>query len=92
MSLSEICAKLCAGAAKVILVVLSATSDFATQEALKIAKDLDSGGDRSIGVITKIDKDPSGLAAKMQEAQRDGFCARLGFVPVWPAHTDISCT
>lgn len=70
------------GGAQVILVVLPVTADFATQEALRIASELDPSGSRTIGVFTKIDIDPSSLVKQMTEAQADGFCSKLGYVAV----------
>lgn len=38
-----------------ILCTISANADIATSESLKVAKEIDSGYDRTIGVLTKID-------------------------------------
>lgn len=50
-----------------VLVVLSATDDFATCKALQLARTLDPEGERTIGVVTKIDNLPDGstLVKKM---------------------------
>ena len=73
-----------AGPAKVILVVLPATEDFATQEALRIASKLDPTRSRTIGVLTKIDQDAAEVHAKIIRAQNEGFCSKLGFAAVNP--------
>lgn len=43
-----------------VLVVLSATEDFATSKALQLARKVDRLGERTIGVVTKIDGLPIG--------------------------------
>lgn len=43
-----------------VLVVLSATEDFATSKALQLARKVDPKGARTIGVVTKIDSLPVG--------------------------------
>lgn len=39
----------------VILAVTPANADLATSDALRLARDVDPGGDRTIGVLTKLD-------------------------------------
>uniref|UniRef100_A0A914PGL0 Uncharacterized protein n=1 Tax=Panagrolaimus davidi TaxID=227884 RepID=A0A914PGL0_9BILA len=39
----------------IILAVVKATEDFATSEALKFAKQVDSNGNRTLGVLTQLD-------------------------------------
>ena len=43
-----------------VLVVLSATEDFATSKALQLARKVDPQGVRTLGVVTKIDSLPAG--------------------------------
>ena len=43
-----------------VLVVLSATEDFATSKALQLTRKVDPKGERTIGVVTKIDGLPVG--------------------------------
>lgn len=43
-----------------VLVVVSATEDFTTSKALQLARTLDPKGERTIGVVTKIDNLPEG--------------------------------
>lgn len=45
----------CSDPMTIILCVIPANADISTSEALKLAKDLDPTGDRTIGVLTKID-------------------------------------
>ncbi|CAG0923724.1 unnamed protein product [Notodromas monacha] len=47
-----------------ILAVTPANADLATSDALKIAKDVDAGGVRTIGVITKLDLMDEGTDAR----------------------------
>ncbi len=48
----------------IILCVVSANSDMATQEGLKMAREIDPKGIRTVGVITKIDIMDRGTNAK----------------------------
>ena len=48
----------------VILCVIPANADMATSDGLKFAKDFDKTGERTIGVITKIDIMDKGTNAK----------------------------
>jgi hypothetical protein len=43
-----------------VLVVLSATEDFATSKALQLARKVDPQGKRTLGVVTKVDSLPAG--------------------------------
>ena len=45
----------CSDPETVILCVIPANVDLSTSESLKIARDLDPEGERTIGVLTKID-------------------------------------
>jgi len=47
----------------IILAVVKANTDAATSESLKIAKSVDSNGDRTIAVVTKIDLMDAGTDA-----------------------------
>ena len=80
-----------AGPAKVLLVALPVTSDFATQEALGIAKKHDPAGDRTIGVITKIDvpREHNVVLSRMRTAKQKGFALKLGYVAVCLLHPDL---
>lgn len=58
------CIKYCQEKTTIILCVIPANIDIATSEALHIARKLDPEGDRTIGVITKLDLMDSGTSAK----------------------------
>ena len=47
--------KYAANKSALLLVVLSATDDFQNSKALQIARELDASGERTVGVVTKID-------------------------------------
>lgn len=72
-----------AGKAKIILCVLPATQDFATQEALTMAKEHDPDGNRTIGVVTKIDMcQKDGMRRNLEATAPGCVKLRLGFVAV----------
>lgn len=71
-----------AGESKVILCVMQSSQDLATQGALKIAQELDPGGKRTLGVITKIDLQPQGLREKLLPTGANAIRLELGCVGV----------
>ena len=65
----------------IILCVIPANSDIATSDGLKIAKEIDTTGSRTIGVLTKIDiMDPGTDARKILLNQE--IPLKLGYVGV----------
>ena len=48
----------------IILCVISANSDIATSDGLKLAKEIDTKGSRTIGVLTKLDIMDAGTDAR----------------------------
>lgn len=71
------------GKAKIILCVLPVTQDFATQEALNMAKKHDPDGHRTIGVVTKIDMcQKDGIRRNLEATAPGCVKLRLGFVAV----------
>lgn len=74
----------CAGDAKINLVVLPATADIAAAEGLKIAKKLDPKGERTLGVVTKVDMQPSNLHKKLDGTDETVPKLQLGYVGVSP--------
>lgn len=48
----------------IILCVIPANQDLSTSDGLKLARDWDKTGERTIGVITKIDIMDKGTSAK----------------------------
>ncbi|WMV56135.1 hypothetical protein MTR67_049520 [Solanum verrucosum] len=49
----------------IILNVLSATVDFPTCESIRLSQKVDKTGERTIAVVTKVDKAPEGLLEKV---------------------------
>ena len=48
----------------IILAVVPANADLSTSDALKMAKEIDPSGTRTLGVLTKIDIMDKGTSAK----------------------------
>ena len=65
----------------IILCVVSANADMATQEGLRMARRIDPKGIRTVGVITKIDIMDRGTNAKRMIMNQE-IQLRLGFVGV----------
>lgn len=66
----------------IILAVTPANSDLVNSDALKIAREVDPTGLRTIGVLTKLDLMDSGTHAADILMNRAAFRLRLGFVGV----------
>lgn len=64
-----------------VLVVLPATDDFDNSKALQLAMELDPEGDRTIGVVTKIDNLPPGSEI-VNHMSGDSIYLRHGFFAV----------
>ena len=65
----------------IILCVIAANSDIATSDGLKLAKEIDVGGTRTIGVLTKIDIMDKGTDAK-KALMGEEIPLKLGYVGV----------
>ncbi|KAK9912604.1 hypothetical protein M0R45_036460 [Rubus argutus] len=63
----------------IILNVLSATVDFTTCESIRMSQTVDKSGDRTLAVVTKVDKAPEGLLEKVTS---DDVSIGLGYVCV----------
>ncbi|KAH9290598.1 hypothetical protein KI387_034715 [Taxus chinensis] len=63
----------------IILNVLSATVDFPTCESIRMSQKVDEDGERTLAVVTKVDKAPEGLREKVAE---DAMNIGLGYVCV----------
>lgn len=57
-------ARYCQDPKTIILCVIPANQDMAISDGLKLARDWDRNGERTIGVITKIDIMDKGTSAK----------------------------
>lgn len=65
----------------IILCVVPAMDDFANSEAIKMSKEIDPAGERTIGVITKIDICQDDITDKIKGAGRN-VSLKLGFVAI----------
>lgn len=67
-----------------VLCVLPATEDFHNSKALRLAEELDPNGDRTIGVVTKVDNLPPGsdLVARMAGEGEGAISLKHGFFAV----------
>ena len=65
----------------IILCVVPANADLSTCEAFKIAKDLDPSGERTIGVLTKVDIMDRGTDA-LKILKNQEIYLQLGYVAV----------
>ncbi|KAJ3694124.1 hypothetical protein LUZ60_009604 [Juncus effusus] len=63
----------------IILNVLSATVDFPTCESIRMSQKVDNNGERTLAVVTKVDKAPEGLVEKVTV---DDVKIGLGYVCV----------
>ncbi|CAL1401008.1 unnamed protein product [Linum trigynum] len=63
----------------IILNVLSATVDFSTCESIRMSQKVDKTGDRTLAVVTKVDKSPEGL---LEKVAADDVGIGLGYVCV----------
>lgn len=64
-----------------ILAVTPANQDLANSDALRIARDVDPAGDRTVGVITKIDLMDSGTNAR-EVLENKVYPLKLGYIGV----------
>ena len=65
----------------IILCVIAANSDIATSDGLKLAKEIDTSGTRTLGVLTKLDIMDAGTDAK-KALLNEEIPLRLGYVGV----------
>jgi dynamin 1-like protein len=66
----------------IILAVTPANQDLVNSDALKIAREVDPAGSRTIGVLTKLDLMDSGTDAMDILQNRGSFQLKLGFIGV----------
>ncbi|KAJ3434947.1 dynamin related protein 1 isoform a [Anaeramoeba flamelloides] len=64
-----------------LLAIIPATQDIATSDALRICKRVDPNGDRTLGVITKLDLLDKGVDV-MPILEGKLFPLKLGYIPV----------
>ncbi|XP_048257464.1 dynamin-1-like protein isoform X2 [Haliotis cracherodii] len=74
LQIRDLCLKYISNPNSVILAVTSANTDFATSESVKLARDVDPEGRRTLAVITKLDLMDAGTDAM------DVLCGRV--IPV----------
>ncbi|XP_052879836.1 dynamin-related protein 4C-like isoform X2 [Gossypium arboreum] len=63
----------------IILNVLSATVDFSTCESIRMSQQVDKNGERTLAVVTKVDRAPDGLVDKVTA---DDVNIGLGYICV----------
>ncbi|CAG9460856.1 unnamed protein product [Pedinophyceae sp. YPF-701] len=68
--------------AAVVLCVLPANVDFSTAECIKMARAVDPGGERTLGVVTKVDRAERGIVTRLNAFGTTGWALRLGYVAV----------
>lgn len=78
---TEMAKRYCIDDRTVILCVIPANADMATSDGLKFAKDFDKSGERTIGVITKIDIMDRGTNAKKMLLNEE-IPLKLGYVGI----------
>lgn len=66
----------------IILAVTPANVDLANSDALKISREVDPSGSRTIGVLTKLDLMDTGTDALEILQNRSSFLLKLGFIGV----------
>jgi replication fork clamp-binding protein CrfC len=71
----------CSDPKTIILCVIPANQDLSTSDGLKLAKEWDTKGERTIGVITKIDIMDKGTNAKKMLNNEEIFL-KLGYIGV----------
>ena len=74
-------ARYCQDPLTIILCVIAANSDIATSDGLKMAKELDTDGTRTLGVLTKLDIMDEGTNAK-KALMNEEIPLKLGYVGV----------
>ena len=73
----------------IILAVSSANMDMATSESLKMAKEVDPDGRRTLAVITKLDLMDAGEPGKVTVSVLS-FCHLLLLISSTPSHLSLS--
>ncbi|GMH34642.1 hypothetical protein BSKO_02503 [Bryopsis sp. KO-2023] len=68
------------GDSKVILCSLPASEDLVTNYALKLAAEVDPKGERTLGVLTRIDQAGKGIGKKLEGTDEADFALSLGLV------------
>lgn len=71
----------CSDPKTIILCVIPANQDLSTSDGLKLAREWDPKGERTIGVITKIDIMDKGTSAKKM-LMNDEIFLKLGYIGI----------
>jgi len=66
----------------VILNVIPAHIDFTVSESIMLSRKVDPDGERTIGVVTKIDKCEKGIRSKLEGKGPGNLILKLGYVAV----------
>lgn len=78
---TEMAKRYCEDPATIILCVIPANQDLSTSDGLKLAREWDKKGERTIGVITKIDIMDKGTSAKKMLLNEE-IHLRLGYIGI----------
>ena len=73
--------KYCEDPRTIILCVIPANADLTTSEALVLARDIDKSGERTIGVLTKIDIMDKGTNA-LKMLKNEQISLKHGYIAV----------
>lgn len=79
--IEDLCLKYIIPKTAIIMAVTPANNDLANSDALKLAKRADPHGERTIGVLTKVDLMDEGTTC-LDIIRGQVYPLRLGFVPV----------
>lgn len=78
---TEMAKRYCQDPKTIILCVIPANQDLSTSDGLKLAREWDPKGERTIGVITKIDIMDKGTSAKKM-LNNDEIYLKLGYIGI----------
>lgn len=78
---TEMAMRYCGDPKTIILCVIPANQDLSTSDGLKLAREWDAKGERTIGVITKIDIMDKGTSAKKMLLNEE-IHLRLGYIGI----------
>lgn len=79
--IQELCLQYITPKSAIIMAVCPANNDLANADALKIARKVDPNGERTIGVLTKLDIMDEGTNA-LEILRGKVYPLKLGYVPV----------
>lgn len=78
---TEMAKRYCIDPKTIVLCVIPANQDLSTSDGLKLAREWDPKGERTVGVITKIDIMDKGTSAKKM-LMNDEIFLKLGYIGI----------